>query len=144
MLSWMQNFVKIFLKFDKTLTNFEKRSQLRWRLGGPRAPTTWLADRFRSTLRWSSHSSPKMMNWWIYLSNLMNFSKKFSNFLTKIIEIFLKFWKVKTREEYGICRSHQELSNEYLVTKIGFDTDENELIWVWDRNTVVRVMKCDE
>ncbi len=25
-----------------------------------------------------------------------------------------------------ICRSRRELSNEYLVTKIGFDTAENE------------------
>ena len=30
------------------------------------------------------------------------------------------------REECGICSSRQELSNEYLVAKIGFDTAENE------------------
>ena len=29
-------------------------------------------------------------------------------------------------KEYKSCRSRQELSNEYLLAKIGFDTAENE------------------
>ena len=28
----------------------------------------------------------------------------------------------------ALCRSRRELSNEYLLAKIGFDTAENELI----------------
>ena len=29
------------------------------------------------------------------------------------------------------CRSHQELSNEYFLAKIGVDTAENEPLKVW-------------
>ncbi len=31
----------------------------------------------------------------------------------------------------ALCRSRRELSNEYLLAKIRFDTAENELIWFW-------------
>ena len=33
---------------------------------------------------------------------------------------------LRSREECGICRSRQELSNEHLAAKIGVDTAENE------------------
>ena len=36
-----------------------------------------------------------------------------------------KFRDLRSREECGICRSRQGLSNEYLIAKIGFDTAEN-------------------
>ena len=31
------------------------------------------------------------------------------------------------------CRSRQELSNEYLLAKIGVDTAENEALEVWGK-----------
>ena len=34
--------------------------------------------------------------------------------------------KLRSREECGIRRSRQKLSNEYLVAKFGFDAAENE------------------
>ena len=40
---------------------------------------------------------------------------------------FVKFWKLRSRGECGICRSLQELSTTYLVAKIGVDTAENKL-----------------
>ena len=33
----------------------------------------------------------------------------------------------------ALCRSRQELSNEYLLAKIGVDTAENELHEVWGK-----------
>ena len=31
--------------------------------------------------------------------------------------------KRRARQEYGICRSRQEISNEYLIAAIGVDED---------------------
>ena len=36
----------------------------------------------------------------------------------------------KTVQRSALCRSRRELSNEYLVAKIGVDTAENELLEV--------------
>ena len=36
-----------------------------------------------------------------------------------------------SRDEYGNCRSRQELSNKYVLAKIGVDTAENEPLKVW-------------
>ena len=33
----------------------------------------------------------------------------------------------------ALCRSRRELSNEYLLAKIGVDTDENEPLEVWGK-----------
>ena len=33
----------------------------------------------------------------------------------------------------ALCRSRRELSNEYLLAKIGVDTAENELVEVWGK-----------
>ena len=38
-----------------------------------------------------------------------------------------KKWKLRSRGECGIWRSHQDLSNAYLVAKMGVDTAENGL-----------------
>ena len=54
---------------------------------------------------------------------------KFQQIFEKILRKcwnFWKIWKIRSWEECGICSSRQELSNEYLVAKIGFDTAENE------------------
>ena len=37
----------------------------------------------------------------------------------------------KTVQRSALCRSRRELSNEYLLAKIGVDTAENELLEVW-------------
>ena len=47
------------------------------------------------------------------------FEKKFDDFL-------LKFWSLSGAKVCESCRSRQELSNEYLLAKIGVDTAENE------------------
>ena len=54
-----------------------------------------------------------------FFANVCNFCKKFD-------EILLKFCGWSGAKEYQSDRSRQELSNEYLVAKIGFDTAENE------------------
>ena len=36
-----------------------------------------------------------------------------------------------------MCRSRRELSNEYLVAKIGVDTAENEPLEVWGKIQVI-------
>ena len=35
-----------------------------------------------------------------------------------------------------MCRSRRELSNEYLLAKIGVDTAENEPLDVWGKNSI--------
>ena len=53
----------------------------------------------------------------------------FKKFVAGSIEISNASRPIKEKEEkheHGICRSRQELSNGYLIAKIGFDTEENE------------------
>ena len=54
-----------------------------------------------------------------FLGNVCKFCKKFD-------DILLKFCEWSGAKEYQSDRSRQELSNEYLIAKIGFDTAENE------------------
>ena len=39
----------------------------------------------------------------------------------------------KTVQRGALCRSRRELSNEYLLAKIGVDTAENEPLEVWEK-----------
>ena len=41
-------------------------------------------------------------------------------------DFWLNFWDWRTVRRSALCRSRQELSNEYLLAKIGVDTAENE------------------
>ena len=41
-------------------------------------------------------------------------------------ENFLKYWGLSGAKACKSCRSRRELSNEYFLAKIGFDTEENE------------------
>ena len=54
------------------------------------------------------------------------FSTKFWAKTFENLRKFAKFWKLRSREEYGACRSRQALSSGALVAKFGFDTAENE------------------
>ena len=54
------------------------------------------------------------------------FSTKFWTKRFEKLRKIAKFWKLRSREEYGTCRSRQALSNGALVAKFGFDTAENE------------------
>ena len=44
----------------------------------------------------------------------------------KIDDNLLKYWGLSGAKACKSCRSRQELSNEYLLAKFGFDTAENE------------------
>ena len=46
-------------------------------------------------------------------------------------DFWLKFWDRRTVRRSALRRSRRELSNEYLLTKFGFDTAENEPPKVW-------------
>ena len=49
----------------------------------------------------------------------------------KFDDFWLKFWSLSGAKVCESCRSRQELSNEYLLAKIGVDTAENEPLKVW-------------
>ena len=42
----------------------------------------------------------------------------------------------KTVQRSALCRSRRELSNAYLLAKIGVDTVENEPLEVWGENSI--------
>ena len=42
----------------------------------------------------------------------------------------------KAVQRSALCRSRRELSNEYLLAKIGVDTAENEPLEVWGENSI--------
>ena len=41
-------------------------------------------------------------------------------------ELLMKYWGLSGAKTCKLCRSRQELSDEYLLAKFGFDTAENE------------------
>merc|ERR1719172_174915 len=49
------------------------------------------------------------------------------------IEIKERCIDSKTVQRSALCRSRRELSNEYLLAKIGVDTAENEPLEVWGK-----------
>ena len=70
-----------------------------------------------------------------HLSKSSRFSQFCAARIPEILQKFIKDFyenygnskkKIGSQEECGICRSRQELSNEYLIVKIGVDTAENE------------------
>ena len=46
----------------------------------------------------------------------------------KIDENFLKYWGLSGAKACKSCRSRQELSNEYLITEFGVDTEKTSPI----------------
>ena len=42
----------------------------------------------------------------------------------------------KTVQRSALCRSRRDLSNAYLLAKIGVDTAENEPLEVWGENSI--------
>ena len=57
------------------------------------------------------------------------FFPQFSIVDSKTVQRFSRVFSIsdsKTVQRSALCRSRRELSNEYLLAKIGFDTAENE------------------
>ena len=63
--------------------------------------------------------------------NFTNFFGNDCNICKKVDENLLKFCEWSGAKECQSDRARQELSNEYLIAKIGFDTAENETLKVW-------------
>ena len=59
------------------------------------------------------------------------FYKNLNKNMKKFAEILLKFWILSGAKVCKTCRSRKMLSNEYLLAKIGADTEENEPSKVW-------------
>ena len=49
---------------------------------------------------------------------------------------FLPFLFIEGFDSSALCRSRRELSNEYLLAKIGVDTAENEPLEVWGNRRI--------
>ena len=80
----------------------------------------WNSGLFSSTIerkiaRCKNWENPKQKNEFLFI-----FAKIVTSFL-------LKFWVLRRAEVDKSCRSRNMLQNEYLVAKIGVDTEENEL-----------------
>ena len=73
----------------------------------------------------------KMQNFANFLANFANFLCNACKICKKFDENLLKFCEWSGAKEYQSDRSRQELSNEYLVAKSGFDTAENEPLKAW-------------
>ena len=56
---------------------------------------------------------------------IFSFEKNVDNF-------YLNFWRLSGAEVCQSRRSRQELSNMYLLAKIGADTQENEPLKLWN------------
>ena len=63
----------------------------------------------------------------------------FGKFRTKILKNLQNFENLGREKNVEIVDLGKELSNVYLVVKIGFDTEENGPFEVWDRKMGVQV-----
>ena len=68
-------------------------------------------------------------------SGKIRFLKNFAIF-DNILAIFQKKCDFRAVQRSALCRSRQELSNEYLLDEISVDTAENEPLEVWGRNSI--------
>ena len=62
----------------------------------------------------------------IQMQSFANFLGNVCNICENVDDNLLKFCERSGAKEYQSDSSRQELSNEYLITKIGFDTAEIE------------------
>ena len=74
----------------------------------------------------------------IYLQNLTSIQKrtspvKFTHLRKNVDDFWLNFLDLSGAKMCKYYRSRQELSNEYLLAKIGVDTAENEPLEVWGK-----------
>ena len=60
------------------------------------------------------------------LMRKMTKNQKFNIQWKNVGDFGLKFWDLRTVQKSAVCRSRRELSNAYLLAKIGVDTAENE------------------
>ena len=65
------------------------------------------------------------------MQTIANLVGNVCNFCKTLDDNLLKFCEWSGAKEYQSDRSRQELSNEYLIAKMGFDTAENEPLKVW-------------
>ena len=75
----------------------------------------------------------------IELMNIHSFNReKVLAIFDEKIEIRERFSLMdsKTVQRSALCRSRRELSNAYLLAKIGVDTAENEPLEVWGGNSI--------
>ena len=72
-------------------------------------------------------NSAKLIKIW---PNLRNFGKKQQKIQQSVTKILRLESVPKAVQRSALCRSRRELSNEYLLAKIGVDTAENELLEV--------------
>ena len=79
----------------------------------------------------------KILFWTLLKSHrsLQFFRQKLVNILQKLGNIsakhLTKIWDWNAVRRSVLCRSRRELSNDYLLAKFGFDTEENEPSKVW-------------
>ena len=78
-----------------------------------------------------------------FAEKMQNSTKKLKKIGNSIIQsrknvddFWLKFWDRRTVQRSALCRSRRELSEEYLLAKIGVDTAENESLGVWGENSI--------
>ena len=78
----------------------------------------------------SSKSEQKSMKEWKKNEFFQKNAKKIEKNAKTFDEKILKYWGLSGAKACKSCRSRQELSNEYLLAKIRFDTAENESLKV--------------
>ena len=93
----------------------------------------WKSDTRHSFLEFGAKSGKNSSNIRIKNAKFESFDEEIEKIGNSIIQsrkhvddFWLKFWEWRTVQRSALCRSRRELSNEYLLAKIGVDTAENE------------------
>ena len=86
----------------------------------------WILDNFLETISEKRNKKKKEQKGGEKeKTNQCNFENKTEN-AKKFDDIWLKFGMLSGAKACKSCRSRQELSNEYSLSKFGFDTAENK------------------
>ena len=98
----------------------------------------WLkSDRRHSFLEFDAKSGQKFIKKsqkkWKFDEEIEKIGNSIIQSRKNVDDFWLKFWDWRMVQRSALCGSRRELSNEYLLAKIGVDTAENEPLEVWGK-----------
>ena len=118
-------------------TRQETRQETQRRPVCPPPTWRWGFGSRKRTLPWRGGREKFIKNSHKKMQNSTKKLKKIGNSIIQsrknVDDFWLKFWDWRTVQRSALCRSRRELSNEYLLAKIGVDTAENEPLEVWGK-----------
>ena len=131
-------------KAESFRLNAERRPRRNSRLNGKPSSRTliicfrkfdWKSNTCHSFLEFGAKSGQNFIKHFRKKCKIQHKNYKTQKFIfpsrKNVDDFWLTFWDLSGAKVCKSCRSRHQLSNEYLLAKIGVDTAENEPLKVW-------------